>query len=58
MSYWVMGILTAVCGLAGLLMASAARDFGILYFGLALALFSVLFCWFLIKRSFDEAERH
>jgi hypothetical protein len=56
MSHWIMGILSALLGLAGLLMAGAARDFGILAFGLALALFSALFCWWMIKTAYDEAE--
>jgi hypothetical protein len=56
MSHWIMGILSALFGLIGLFMAGAARDFGILFFGLALALFSVLFCWWMIKTAYDEAE--
>jgi hypothetical protein len=56
MSHWIMGILSAVLGLAGLFMAGAARDFGILALGLALALFGVLFCWWMIKTAYDEAE--
>ncbi len=56
MSHWIMGIFAAVLGLVGLLMAGAARDFGILAFGLALALFAVLFCWWMIKTAYDEAE--
>jgi hypothetical protein len=58
MSHWIMGILSALFGLVGLFMAGAARDFGILFFGLALALFAVLFCWFMIKTAYDEAGRH
>ena len=57
MSYWIMGILTALFGIAGLFMAGAAKDSAILFFGLALALFAVLFCWLMIKSAFDEAER-
>jgi hypothetical protein len=56
MSHWIMGILAAVLGLVGLLMAGAAHDFGILAFGLALALFAVVFCWWMIKTAYDEAE--
>ncbi len=37
--------------------ASGARDAGILGFGLALALFAVLFCWWMIKTAYDEAEQ-
>jgi hypothetical protein len=58
MSHWIMGILSALFGLFGLLMAGAARDFGILFFGLALALFAVLFCWWMIKTAYDEAEHN
>jgi hypothetical protein len=56
MSHWIMGIFAAVLGLVGLLMAGASRDFGILAFGLALSLFAVLFCWWMIKSAYDEAE--
>jgi hypothetical protein len=51
-----MGILAALFGLVGLFMAGSARDVGILGFGLALALFGVLFCWWMIKLAYDEAE--
>jgi uncharacterized membrane protein len=44
-------------GLVGLFMAAGARDVGILAFGLALALFGVLFCWWMIKIAYDEAEQ-
>jgi hypothetical protein len=57
MSHWIMGIFTGLLGLAGLLMAGAARDFGILAFGLALALFAILFCWWMIKIAYDEIEQ-
>lgn len=57
MSHWIMGIFVGLLGFAGLFMAGAARDFGILAFGLALALFAVLFCWLMIKTAFDEAEQ-
>ena len=57
MSHWIMGIFTGLLGLAGLMMAGAARDFGILAFGLALALYATLFCWWMIKTAYDEIER-
>ncbi len=57
MSSWIMGILAGLAGLFGLFMASAAHDTGIYIFGMALMVFAVLFCWFMIKTSFDEAER-
>ena len=56
MSHWIMGVFVALLGLAGLLMAGAARDTGILAFGLALSLFAVLFCWWMIKTGYDEPE--
>ena len=57
MSHWIMDILAAVLGLVGLFMASAAHDFGILAFDLAMSLFGVLFCWWMIKTAYDEAEK-
>ena len=57
MSHWIMGIFTGLLGLAGLLMAGAARDFGILAFGLALALYATLFCWWMVKTAYDEIEQ-
>ena len=56
MSHWIMGIFSALLGLIGLFLAAAARDFGILGFGLGLALFGVLFAWWMIKTAYDEAE--
>jgi hypothetical protein len=56
MSHWIMGIFAVLLGLVGLFMAAAARDFVILAFGLGLALFGVLFCWWMIKSAYDEAE--
>ncbi|UYN94617.1 MAG: hypothetical protein KIT25_21740 [Enhydrobacter sp.] len=57
MSHWIMGILSALFGLIGLFMASAAHDTGIFLFGMAIMLFAVLFCWWMIKTAYDEAER-
>ena len=42
MSYWVMSVFVAFLGFVGLFMASAARDFGILAFGLSVVLFCLL----------------
>jgi hypothetical protein len=56
MSHWIMGILTGLLGLVGLFMAGAARDFGILLFGLGLALYAALFCWWMIKIAYDESD--
>jgi len=57
MSHWIMGTLSALFALIGLFLAGNAHDFGILFFGLMLALFGVLFCWWMIKTAYDEAER-
>jgi hypothetical protein len=57
MSHWIMGIFTGLLGLVGLFMAGAARDFGILAFGLALALYAILFCWWMIKIAYDETDQ-
>ena len=56
MSHWIMGIFTALAALVGLFMAAAAHGVGILGFGLALTLFGVLFCWWMIKTAYDEIE--
>jgi hypothetical protein len=39
------------------MMAGAARDFGVLAFGLGLALYATLFCWWMIKTAYDEIEQ-
>ena len=56
MSHWIMGTTAALFGLLGLFMAAAARDTGILIFGLGLFAASVLFVWWMIKTAYDEAE--
>jgi hypothetical protein len=56
MSHWIMGIMSALFGLVGLFMAAGAHDLGIYLFGLVLAAGSVLFCWWMIKTAYDEAE--
>jgi hypothetical protein len=56
MSHWIMGVLSALFGLIGLFLASRAHDLGIYVFGLALAISAVLFCWWMIKTAYDEAE--
>jgi hypothetical protein len=57
MSHWIMGVMSAICGLIGLFMASGARDMGIAFFGIALAVWATLFCWWMIKTAYDEIER-
>ncbi len=56
MSHWIMGVMAALFGLLGLFMAAAAHDLGILIFGLGLFAGGVLFAWWMIKTSYDEAE--
>ncbi len=56
MSHWIMGFLAGLAGLIGLFMASGAHDAGVFWFGLSLAAFGVLFCWWMIKTAYDEAE--
>ncbi len=56
MSHWFMGTLAALGGLIGLFMAAHGRDLGIQVFGYALMAFGVLFCGWMIKTAFDEAE--
>lgn len=41
MSHWIMGALAGAFGLIGLVVAGAARDPGIFWFGLTLAAFGV-----------------
>jgi uncharacterized membrane protein (DUF4010 family) len=57
MSNWIFGIMAGLFGLIGLFMAAGAHDIGITIFGYALMVFAVLFCWFMIKTAFDQAER-
>ncbi len=57
MSHWIMGVFAAICSLVGLFMASGAHDFGIAFFGIALMIWGVLFCWFMIKTAYDELEQ-
>jgi len=52
-----MGVLSAAFGLIGLFMAAGAHDIGIAFFGIALALWATLFCWWMIKTAYDEIER-
>ncbi len=56
MSHWIMGALAAIFALIGLFMAAGAHDLGISIFGLALLVWGVLFCWFMIKSAYDELE--
>ena len=52
----IVGLLVAVFGLAGLIMASGAWDDEIFVFGLSLFVFSCLFELGLVRRHFDRRE--
>lgn len=56
MSHWIMGIMAGIFGLIGLFLAAGAHDFGIAFFGIALMVWAVLFCWWMIKTAYDELE--
>lgn len=55
-SDFIVGLLMAVFGLAGLILASGAMDDGMYVFGLSLFGFAVLFILGLLRRHFDRAE--
>ncbi len=55
---WIAGSAIGLLGLIGLYLASRAVDGGIYGFGLLLFLFAVLFDFWLMKRCFDERQRH
>ncbi|MBN8897526.1 MAG: hypothetical protein BGO51_20585 [Rhodospirillales bacterium 69-11] len=52
----IVGIMMAVFGLIGLIMAAGATDNEIYVFGLSLLGFAVVFDFGLIRRHFDKAE--
>lgn len=54
LSGFIVGMIVAVLGLIGLIMASGAYDNAIFVFGLSLAGFAVLFDIGLIRRHFDR----
>jgi len=51
-----VGILVAVLGLVGLVLASGALDDEIYLFGLSLAGFAFLFDMMLVKKHYDRAD--
>ena len=53
-SGFIVGVVMAVLGVVGLIMASGAYDNAIFIFGLSLAGFAVLFDIGLIRRHFDR----
>ena len=52
----LVGLLMVVLGLVGLYLASGALDNEMYIFGLALALFAVIFDFGLVRRHFDRVE--
>ncbi len=52
----VVGLLIAVLGLMGLILAAGAVDDGIFVFGLSLLGFAVLFDFGLVKAHFDRRD--
>ncbi len=56
-SEWFTGVMVAVFGVIGLLMAGGARDIEIFIFGISLLGFAVVFIAGLIRRHFDISER-
>jgi hypothetical protein len=50
------GLLTAVLGLIGLLLASGAHDNEMYVFGLSLAGFATVFVFGLMRRHYDRAD--
>ena len=53
----ITGIATAIIAIVGLLMAARAGDEALAGAGLAFFAFGTLFCFWLLKRWFDAAER-
>lgn len=52
----VFGVIVALAGILGLYLAAHSVDDGIYLFGLLLALFAVIFDFWMVKRHFDAAE--
>lgn len=52
----IIGLLMAVCGLAGLFLAAGAHDIDMSVFGLVLAGWAVVFVFGLIRRHYDRIE--
>ena len=53
---YLLGIVIGVLGLLGLFLAASATSDGFYQAGLLLALFAVIFIFYLIKRAYDQAE--
>jgi ABC-type maltose transport system permease subunit len=57
LSFLITGVLVALVGFFGLVMASHAAETAIYLVGLAFFAFAVLFDFWLIKRWFDSAPQ-
>jgi hypothetical protein len=55
-SDWVVGLMMAVFGLIGLIMAGGARDNEIFIFGLSLLGFAVIFIGGLVRSHYDTRD--
>ncbi len=56
-SYWVICAMLVVLGMLGIVVAVNAVDMAMQVFGLVLAGFAVLFCYFAIDRSHSLGKR-
>lgn len=54
---WILGGCVGVLGVIALYVAANAHDTAVYYIGLAVFVVCVLFDFYLIKRTFDRAER-
>jgi len=57
MSYWIFGILAALFGVLGLVLASHALDIGMFTFGLGLVAFAIVYIFWLVKDHYDQSEK-
>lgn len=55
---WFVGVMVAILGVGGLIIASRAHDSMIYTVGLIVFVSSVLFEFLLVKTTFDGHERH
>ncbi|MBU0724050.1 MAG: hypothetical protein KJ904_08370 [Alphaproteobacteria bacterium] len=53
---WLLGGVSTLLGLIGLILAAGAQDATIYLFGLSLFGFGILFTFGLMRRSFDLAQ--
>jgi hypothetical protein len=57
MTYWIFGIVAALFGLIGAVLAAGAWDDGMLTFGIGLVAFAVIYIFWLVKDHFDQTDR-